>query len=1050
MSKSNWSKGSLALAALCGLTPSGAQAAVLVNLDATGLPEGSSVSTWTNSASLAGNFALTAGGTAPKVAALNSVKGIKLDGTGNFVGPVAPAGITAAGTRTIEAWVYNPSGSDHEVIVAWGRRGGGPDNSNNSFSHGVHPTWGAMGGWGAGDLDWAGKEKFNTWNYIVYTYDGTSSTVYSDGELANSEDLTMATYALDTASRPLPIRVGAQNNADGTIFNGEPPTMTVGRIRIHDTALTAEEISAKYLAERADFGFNDDDNDGLPNGYEKQFAFLNPNDPTDAAKDQDGDGLTNLQEFLIKTRPDLADTDGDGASDGAEVNRKFDGVSKPTDPLNPDSDGDGLPDGAETSTGVYVSATNTGSDPTLGDTDGDTFPDGQEVVHGSNPNSAASVPVFTQPVVSLDATSLSAGPINNWTNTGFLGGVFAASGAPTVTILQGVKGVTLDGVADYLTGPAAPPYVAGSNSHSVEAWIFNPAAADEETIFSWGRRGGPDGSNVSFNHGLNASFGAVGHWGGPDIGWDGKVVQGRWTYVVYTWNDGDRLDSVYSDGEVAATETVDAGFNVWSVDTSNNPLPFRVGSQNDASGFPTTGLRGSMTIARVRVHDRALTAAEITAKYAAEADEFGLVDRDNDGLPTWFEKQYPGILNPDDATDAAKDFDNDGLTNLQEFQLGTAVDKADTDGDGLKDGAEVNHLPAPTNPLVADTDQDGIPDGAETTTDPTVADSDGDGFPDGQELLHGSNPLLATSVPDLTKPVAIVDLKVSGLADGPLASWTNSGALGGSFISGPNVAAVTSSNVVKAVNFEGNNFYTGVIAPAYVAGNSGRSVDAWIYNPAADTEETLISWGHRGGPDGSNASFIHGTNPSFGAMGQWGGYDVGWSNNVIQGRWTHVAYTYDPATSTAHVYADAVEATSALMPGPLTTYLTYASDRQVPFRVGIQNAASGDIEGQFANLQIARLRVYDAPLAAEAITKLFNDEKAAYAPSALKFAQPLIDSGNGKITLSWSGVTAASYRLEASDDLKTWAPAATGLTAPTYVIDQPSAKAAQFYRVRPE
>ena len=38
-------------------------------------------------------------------------------------------------------------------------------------------------------------------------------------------------------------------------------------------------------------------------------------------------------------------------------------------------------------------------------------------------------------------------------------------------------------------------------------------AAEPETIVAWGRRGGPDGSNMSFNYGANALFGAVGHWG---------------------------------------------------------------------------------------------------------------------------------------------------------------------------------------------------------------------------------------------------------------------------------------------------------------------------------------------------------------------------------------------------------------------------------------------------------------------------------------------------------------------------------------------------------
>ncbi|MCX6875207.1 MAG: choice-of-anchor D domain-containing protein [Verrucomicrobia bacterium] len=65
-------------------------------------------------------------------------------------------------------------------------------------------------------------------------------------------------------------------------------------------------------------------------------------------------------------------------------------------------------------------------------------------------------------------------------------------------------------------------------------------------------------------------------------------------------------------------------------------------------------------------------------------------DTDGDGLPDYYELAHTTppsatALNPND------DLDHDGLTSLQEYQLGTDPNKADTDGDGVNDGAEINH-----------------------------------------------------------------------------------------------------------------------------------------------------------------------------------------------------------------------------------------------------------------------------------------------------------------------------------------------------------------------
>ncbi len=120
-------------------------------------------------------------------------------------------------------------------------------------------------------------------------------------------------------------------------------------------------------------------------------------------------------------------------------------------------------------------------------------------------------------------------------------------------------------------------------------------------------------------------------------------------------------------------------------------------------------------------------------------------DTDEDGAADALEYEHFNTLDQDLNGDS----DNDGLTELQEAELGSNPNSADTDGDGIDDLWEVNNG---TNILVddgaLDLDGDGQNNYIEyvltTASHPVDQDRDGDRIPDIFEANNGLNPLDAS------------------------------------------------------------------------------------------------------------------------------------------------------------------------------------------------------------------------------------------------------------------------------------------------------------------
>lgn len=217
----------------------------------------------------------------------------------------------------------------------------------------------------------------------------------------------------------------------------------------------------------------------------------------------------------------------------------------------------------------------------------------------------------------------------------------------------------------------------------------------------------------------------------------------------------------------------DTGTDVW-VDVWFGTDPGALAKVVDG-GLNTTTTTVSAPVADTyywRV-DSYLDGSPVGPPLTGDVFTFIVDDTDGDGFPDVYELAHtdppsPIALNPGD--DLENGGTGDGLTNWEEYQLGTDPNLADTDGDTLQDGEEVvgAGLRPPTDPTEPDTDRDGLNDGAEsntgtwvsstdTGTDPVTPDTDRDGLSDGvethtdtyvDETDTGTDPLVTDSDAD--------------------------------------------------------------------------------------------------------------------------------------------------------------------------------------------------------------------------------------------------------------------------------------------------------------
>ncbi|MFX0103418.1 MAG: right-handed parallel beta-helix repeat-containing protein, partial [Candidatus Hodarchaeota archaeon] len=182
------------------------------------------------------------------------------------------------------------------------------------------------------------------------------------------------------------------------------------------------------------------------------------------------------------------------------------------------------------------------------------------------------------------------------------------------------------------------------------------------------------------------------------------IVSGEWVQfnftgyeanlpLTYQWNFGDGTNASIRDpshqflaiGNFSVTLTIIDNDG----DTNSTTIANLIFVLNGSTDFDNDGLNNSYEI---HVY--------LTDPYNP--------DTDGDNITDGWEILY--TLDPLNISDASNDDDNDGLTNVEEFNRDTIPNEADSDNDGLNDGEEVS---LGTNPNDADSDNDGFNDGEE-------------------------------------------------------------------------------------------------------------------------------------------------------------------------------------------------------------------------------------------------------------------------------------------------------------------------------------------------
>lgn len=165
------------------------------------------------------------------------------------------------------------------------------------------------------------------------------------------------------------------------------------------------------------------------------------------------------------------------------------------------------------------------------------------------------------------------------------------------------------------------------------------------------------------------------------------------TIVGYVYNSSDDPDSLLAGAQMVSIQG-SLKIASYTVSQGNGSYFFANVSTGDGEIYALSGdgtiegLHKEVFIDTGQVYGDNDPSPEDTDLFVPLSGGDSNFDSDFDGLPDSWESTYLGSV-PSDERGPLDDPDGDGLTNMEEYQIGTDPDDQDTDGDGFDDGVEV-------------------------------------------------------------------------------------------------------------------------------------------------------------------------------------------------------------------------------------------------------------------------------------------------------------------------------------------------------------------------